>query len=243
MSDRTTFRLPGHDLNPLAERKCLLSLLAAYSRQWNPRNLEFPWYEPWSQIFADLVAGYSSLSVAPQPYLWYDPTSQPHTTPGPAYLLSTEEEQLDELQDDVGNTTLGSIRSVSVPSHCNRSRIPDFAITRKVSFLRPDNVSQVLHLDRRVTYLGVPLLAELKISGARCHDIRTSLSNAIRPMNLARDQLFKQAYHLFQMYPHQESVILLAISGFWWSYFVYPRALSEKFIIPEEEEGKRKIWI
>ena len=241
MSDRTTFRLPGHNINPLAERKCLLSLLAAYSRQWNPRNLEAPWYEPWSQIFTDLVAGHSSLSVAPQPYLRYDPTSQSHTTPSPAHLLSTEDEELDELQDGVGNTTLDSICSVSVPSHRNRSKIPDFAITRKVSCLRPDNDSQVLHLDRRVTYVGVPLLAELKASGARCHDIRTSLSNAIRPMNLARDQLFKQAFHLFKMYPHQEIVILLAVPGFWWSYFVYPHALPEKFVPPEEEEEEEEL--
>ncbi|KAF8438038.1 hypothetical protein L210DRAFT_3545282 [Boletus edulis BED1] len=240
MSERTSFRLPGHDLNPFAEKKCLLSLLAAYSRQWNPRNLEAPWYEPWSQIFADLVTRHPSLSVAPQPYLWYDPTSEPHTTPGPAHLLSTHDEQLDDVQDDVGNTTLDSVRSSSVPSHRNRSRIPDFAITRKVSFLRPDNFSQVLHLDRRVTYLGLPLLAELKVSGARCHDIQTSLLNAIKPMTLARDQLFKQASHLFQMYPHQESVILVAISGFWWSYFIYPRALSEKFGPPPKDDDNEE---
>lgn len=235
MSDRTTFRLPGHNFNPFAERKCLLSLLAAYSKQWNPRNLEAPWYDAWSQILADLVAAHPSLSVAPQPYLWYDLTSQPHTTPGPAHLLSTHDEQLDEVYDDVGNTTMSSVRSTSVPSHRNRSRIPDFAITRRVSFLRPDHVSQVMHLDRRVTYFGYPLLAELKSSGPRCHNIQTSMTNATKPMNLARDQLFKQAYHLFQMYPHQESVLLLAVSGFWWSYFVYPRALSQKLAPPVDD--------
>lgn len=236
MVDRTTFRLPGHDLNPFGERKCLLSLLSAYSRQWNPRNLEAPWYEPWCQILADLVAGNPSLSVAPQPYLWYDPTSQPHTTPGPTHLLSTHDEQDDEVQDDVGNTTLDSICSISIPSHRNRSRIPDLAITRKVSFPRPNNVSQVTHLDRRVTYFSFPLLAELKPSGARCHDVETSLVNAIRPMTLARDQLCKQACHLFQMYPHQESVVLLAISGFWWSCFIYPRMFMGKYPPPEDEE-------
>ncbi|KAG6371703.1 hypothetical protein JVT61DRAFT_9045 [Boletus reticuloceps] len=243
MSDRTGFRLPGHVLNAAAERKCVLALLSAFSRRWNPRNLESLWYEPWAQILADLVAKHPSLSVAPQPYLWYDTAAEPHTTPGPAHLLSTHDEQLDLLlDDDVGNTTLDSIRSISIPSHRNRSRIPDFAITRKVSLSRSNNVSPVLpHLDRKVTYVGIPLLAELKSSGARCHDIQTSLVNAIIPMGFAREQLYKQAYHLFQMYPHQESVILVAISGFWWSYYIFPRMISEGFDAPNEEEEAEEV--
>ncbi|KAF8550746.1 hypothetical protein OG21DRAFT_1605725 [Imleria badia] len=158
--------------------------------------------------------------------------------PGPHYLLSTEDEQLDELQDDVRDTTLGSIKSLSVPSHRNRCRIPDIAITRKVSFLRPQNTSQLLHLARRVTYLGLPLLAELKTSGARCDDIRTSLLNAMMPVSLTRDQVTKQALHLFQMYPHhwQESVILVAITGFWWSYMIFPREQADDMVTVDEEE-------
>ncbi|KAG9315792.1 hypothetical protein JVU11DRAFT_3441 [Chiua virens] len=251
MADRTTFRFPGYDQNPFAERKCLLSLLAAYSRQWNPRNLEAPWYEAWSQILANLVASHPSLSVAPQPYLWYDPTSEPHTTPGLPHLLSTHDEQNDsddDVQDDVGNTTLDSIDSISVPSHRNRSRIPDLAITRRVSFLRSDNDSQIMFLDRRITYVGFPLLAELKPSGARSRDVSTSLINAIKPMYLAREELFKQGYHLLQMYPHQQSVVLLAISGFWWSYFIYHRAFMESHYDSspierddEEEDGEEDL--
>ena len=241
MSDRATFRLPGHDINPLAERKCLLSLLAAYSRQWNPRNLEAPWYDPWQQIFADLVAGHASLSVAPQTYLWYDlavQAHQAHTMPGPPHLLSTGDERLNEVQDldDVGNTTLDSVRSVSIPSHRNRCRIPDITITRKVSFLRPQNATHLLHLARRVTYVGLPLLAELKTCGARCNDVRTSLANAAIPMSLARDQVVKQALHLFQMYPHQESVILVAITGFWWSYLVFSRAQTTGMVVVDEDD-------
>ena len=231
MSDRTNFRLPGHDLHPLAERKCLLSLLAAYSRQWNPRNLEYPWYEPWGHILAALVAEHPSFSVAPQPYLWYDTShaSQPYTSPGPDYLMSTEGEELDDTMFEVGNITLDSIRSISVPSHRDRARIPDFAITRKVSFPRPDNTSHFSHLSRRVTYVGFPLLVELKASGPRSDDIRTSLSNARQPMLLARNQVHKQALHLFNMYPHQRTVILIAVTGIWWSYSVYSREPMEGY--------------
>lgn len=229
MNDRTDFHLLGHTLHPLAERKCLLSFLAAYSRQWNPRNLEYPWYEPCGHILAALVAKHPSFSVAPQPYLWYDssPASRPHTTPGPDYLMSTKDEDLDDLLDSVGNDTLDSICSLSVPSHRDRSRIPGFAITRKVSFPRPDNTSHFSHLSRRVTYVGFPLLAELKRPGHRSNDIRTSLLHSRLGMARARGQLHSQAYHLFYMYPHQESVILIAITGFWWSYSIYSRQMME----------------
>lgn len=256
--DRTTFRLPGHELNEVAERKCLLSMLAAYSRQWNPRNLEALWYDPWTQVFTDLVAGHASLSAAPHLYLWYKLGDQrpAHTIPGAHHLLSTEDEHLDEVQDDVGNVTLSSIRSISVPHHSNRCRIPDIAITRKVSFPRPDNISGIIHLSRRVTYVGIPLLAELKPSGPRCHNIRKSLSNATMPMTHAREQLIKQAHHLFQAYPHQKSVILVAITGFWWSYTVFhsEQTNSHQLVDEEEEEeedpglldeddGEENLWL
>ncbi|KAG9311950.1 hypothetical protein JVU11DRAFT_7213 [Chiua virens] len=57
-------------------------------------------------------------------------------------------------------------------------------------------------------------------------------------MGLACDQLYKQAYHLFRMYPRQESVILIAISGFWWSYCCYPCVLGEKMADGGEEGGE-----
>ena len=139
----------------------------------------------------------------------------------------------------VGNVTLNSIRSISVPSHCDRSRIPDFAITRKVSSPRPDNTSHFSHLSRRVTYVGFPLLVELKRPGRRSEVIRTSLSNSRRSTTLARGQLHQQAFHQqafhpFHMYPHQQSVILIAITGFWWSYCIYFREQMESESPPEE---------
>ncbi|KAG6373726.1 hypothetical protein JVT61DRAFT_5863 [Boletus reticuloceps] len=238
MSDRTTFRLPGHELNEVAERKCLLSILAAYSRQWNPRNLEAPWYDPWTQVFADLVARHASLSAAPHPYLWYKVGDRQlaHTMPSAQHLLSTEDEQLDELQDDIGDITLSSIKSISVPHHSNCCRIPDIAITRKVSFPRSENDSSISHLACRVTYTGFPLLAELKPSGSCSHDVRKSLRFAMMPMLRAQEQLVKQALHLLQAYPHQKSVVLVAITGFWWSYMVFNREQTNDLLVVDEEE-------
>ena len=144
----------------------------------------------------------------------------------------------------VGNVTLNSIRSISVPSHCDRSRIPDFAITRKVSSPRPDNTSHFSHLSRRVTYVGFPLLVELKRPGRRSEVIRTSLSNSRRSTTLARGQLHQQAFHPFHMYPHQQSVILIAITGFWWSYCIYFREQMESESpeegVDEEEQAEEQ---
>ena len=43
-------------------------------------------------------------------------------------------------------------------------------------------------------------------------------SNAMMPMSPAHAQLIKQVHCLFQAYPHQKSVVLVAITGFWWWY-------------------------
>ena len=49
----------------------MISAAAAFSRQWNPRNLEAPWYEVWGMIWSDLVANSPRLAVTPQYRLWY----------------------------------------------------------------------------------------------------------------------------------------------------------------------------
>ncbi|KAG6374941.1 hypothetical protein JVT61DRAFT_3693 [Boletus reticuloceps] len=239
MDDHTDFILPGYTINPLTKQKCLLSLLAAYSRQWNPRNLEYPWYEPWGHILTALVAKHPSFSVAPQPYLWYDssPTSKPHTIPRMTYNTSTNKEVLDDLLDGVGNISLGSIHSATVPSHRDRSRIPDFAISQTLFSTQANDSVHLSGLSRGVTYVGYPLLTELKRPGHHSDNIHTHLSNSRHWMTLARGQLYNQAFHLFHMYPHQQSVILIAISGLWWSYCIYSRKQMEKGSPPVDEEG------
>ncbi|KAG6376667.1 hypothetical protein JVT61DRAFT_1664 [Boletus reticuloceps] len=185
MSNQANFRLHGHRLNQLGECKFLLLFLATYN----------------------LITGHASPSTTPKAYLWYDSGCQgyqPHAAPGPPHLLSMEVEQLDELQDDVGNITLDSIKSLSIPSLCTHSHIPDIFISCKVSFIRPQS-AELPQLSRRVTYISFPLLAELKASSAHYDSIQTSLFNAIWPMSLAHTQVMKETAYIDDRYKMRPS--------------------------------------
>ncbi|KAF8129852.1 hypothetical protein EV363DRAFT_1432375 [Boletus edulis] len=220
------FVLPGWATTPLARHTCLLSLASAYSRIWNPRNLEYPWYEPWAQILQALVADLPPLAVAPQLYLWY------YRRPKPGdHLFQPPQDEDDWLEE--GDTTLDSIKSLHVGSNRNKYQLVDFAITRKVSRTRPPPVHRAIppahtpddqfYLSRKVAYTGIPVLCELKRGGPRTSNFSISLEHAHRLLHKASDQLVRQAHHLFEMYPHQEEVLLIAVAGFWWSHRVLPR--------------------
>ena len=87
--------------------------------------------------------------------------------------MSTNNEELDKIMENVRNDTLDSTCSVSVPSHHNHggAQIPDFAITYKVSFPQSKNTSCLSHLTRKVTYVGYPLLTKLKAFGPHSDNI------------------------------------------------------------------------
>ncbi|KAF8435455.1 hypothetical protein L210DRAFT_3506274 [Boletus edulis BED1] len=232
------FALPGWVTTPLARHTCLLSLASAYSRKWNPRNLEYPWYEPWVQILQALVADLPPLAVAPQLYLWYyrHPNPRDHRIQPPA------QDEGDWYEE--GNTTLDSIESIHVGSRRNKYQLVDLAITRKVSRIRPAPTVPLTHapddqfyLSRKVDYMGIPVLCELKRGGPRTSNFPTSLEHAHRLLHVASEQLLRQAHHLFEMYPHQEEVLLIAVAGLWWLHRVLPRNES-KVATAEEIESE-----
>jgi len=57
---------PRTDPEPLLPHKARLETSYAFSRTFNPRNLEFLWYPLWCQTLFDLVASVPNLIVAPQ---------------------------------------------------------------------------------------------------------------------------------------------------------------------------------
>ena len=73
------------------------------------------------------------------------------------------------------------------------------------------------------------------------------------PMSPAHAQLIKQVHRLFQAYPHQKSVVLVAITGFWWSYMIYHHDHTngipvdidddENTGLPDEECGGNAMWL
>ncbi|KAG6372458.1 hypothetical protein JVT61DRAFT_7557 [Boletus reticuloceps] len=159
-------------------------------------------------------------SMAPQLYLWYyrHPNSRDHRIHPPTHY---EDDWLEE-----GNTTLDSIQSIHVGSRRNKYQLVDLAITRKVSRTRPAPTVPLTHapddqfyLSRKVDYMGIPVLCELKRGGI--------LEHAHRLLHVASEQLVRQAHHLFEMYPHQEEVLSIAVAGFWWSHRILPRNESK----------------
>lgn len=172
------FALPGWVITPPARLTCLLSLATAYSRKWNPRNLEHPWYEPWARILQALVADLPSLAVAPQSYLWY----YRHSRPGDHHIEPPFARDEDDWLEEA-DTTLDSIGSIHVAPRRNKYQLVDFAITRKVSRDRPPTLRPAytpeaqFYVSRKVEYMGIPVLCELKRGGMYCFLRPTSMSS------------------------------------------------------------------
>ncbi|KAG6370216.1 hypothetical protein JVT61DRAFT_12367 [Boletus reticuloceps] len=59
-------------------------------------------------------------------------------------------------------------------------------------------------------------------------------------MSLARTQVTKQAAHLFKIYTRQQSILLVAITGFWWSYRVYHRDQVDGMVAVDEVEEEEE---
>ena len=210
------FTLPGRDGTrrtvTTARRKWEHSVSAAYSMRWNPRNLEAPWYEVWAQILSDLVADMRQLAVAPQYRLWY-------------------RDDGDKNFDDGGDTTFSSIFTTSGET---ASCIPDFVITRKDRIQREIlNPEKWPGTRRRVLYFGIPLLCECKPSAPRTDSRVHGMLNTYHLMLEAQDDVKNQGRYLFKKYPRQKSVILLAVSGFWWTYCVASRHFLSGSLQPE----------
>ena len=214
------FILPGRDETlgaaTIARRKWEHSLSAAYSTQWNPRNLEAPWYEVWAQILSDLVADIRQLAVAPQYRLWF-------------------RDDVDNSPVDMGDTTFSSIDTTCGET---ASCIPDFVITRKDRIQReiPSRAKWPGTCQRRVIYVGIPLLCECKPSASRTDSRVHGLLGTYFKMSEAQEDVKNQGRYLFKKYPKQESVILLAVSGFWWTYCVASRHFLEGPLLLEDKD-------
>jgi len=74
---------------------------------------------------------------------------------------------------------------------------------------------------RKLKYAGVPLLAEVKhVDNWRDPGF---LSDVVQRLLLAQSDVMDQAHYLFRNYPRQDSTILVACSGIWWTCQVVHR--------------------
>jgi hypothetical protein len=201
------FIFPGHVLDPKAKRRTERAILFAYSHISNSRNIESPWYAVWNRVLADLIADHSRLLTVPQLVLWYiDPVPD----------RADRDHSQDSVEDEeAGNTTIDSITSFAstVPEKSARELIPDFAIVR--------TMTRRTVTPRKLRYAGVPLLVEVKRCPRRVENSRDpgfAFSRALAQHILfAETDVTKQAEYLFRNYPRQETVVLIACSGLWWS--------------------------
>lgn len=75
------------------------------------------------------------------------------------------------------------------------------------------------------------------VKGPCMSNICTSLESAHHLLRIGSDQLVRQAHHLFQMYPDQEVLLIVAV-GFWWLHCVLRRNESKIATQVEVEEAE-----
>jgi hypothetical protein len=203
------FVLPGRRTTQTSYAKsCLAKAFAnSKSRFCNPRNIEYPWYGLWCQILMDLTSDRLRLLTIPQHLLYYiDP-------PEPKSDVSDEDEPNHEA-----NTSIPSVASTT-PLSSAKEIIPDFAIIR-ILFRWLNADGEKIWRNVKIQRAGVPLLTEIKRAGSRS---ATTLKFALWHLVVAQAEALLQAAYLFRMIPDQQSVVLLACTGHWWSCRIVSR--------------------
>jgi hypothetical protein len=215
------FILPGRRKDHVPLSKANLAKAFAVSRASNPRNVEYPWYGYWCQILVDLTSAHERLLNIPQHLLYY--------------TLPAETEADSITVDDPGDTSISSIPSVAAttPQPFAYEIIPDFAIIRIIFRWRePDGPRRWRNV--KIRHAGVPLLVEIKRAGGRS---ARSLVETLVHMAIAQNEAMLQAAYLFRMIPVQQSVMLMACTGHWWSCRIVTRDQVQHLEVKDEEEA------
>ncbi|KAJ8579486.1 hypothetical protein M405DRAFT_886440 [Rhizopogon salebrosus TDB-379] len=236
--------LPGRKSNPVRQYKSILQKSFAYSRTFNPRNIEFYWYPVWDQTLSDLVSDVANLVVAPQFPVWFVPqddqdsedevnedddgdgddpeeveTHNPNTkNSAPAAGNSTFSGDDDAGEFEAGNISFAS----TVPQNNARSAIADFAIIHVTGQRQPKLKNR--YGGWRITGAKVGLLVEVKRFARRSltgKEFNEELELEVAP---ACDDLLEQAAHLFLQPENkdQDAVLAIAAAGpFWCNTKIY----------------------
>lgn len=210
MSVSTQFILPGRRNSPMAATKAALAWNYISSRACNPRNLEHRTYGLWNLYLIDLTTDSRTLLLIPQHILYYNPE---------------DFEEDDNENQHPGDTTVSTIDSIAstTPDNSTKQVIPDFAIIH-IKYCLRNPAEPRTSRNVKVQHIGVPALAEGKRMGSRSSTTAIGLLQSTElEINLARTDLLKQAAYLFRMHSKQESVVLIAFSGRFWSCRVVRR--------------------
>jgi len=229
----TDFILPGRGNSRfgVSFRKASLGRAFAESRATNPRNIEHPWYGLWSQILVDLTSQSGRLITIPQHTLYYTDIITEDDNKSESNNKSAESDNKFSKSEHDLNT------SFSNPSVANTTRqpltrgiVPDFAVIHLTFRWRDPNAPSWRKV--KVGTAGVPLLVEIKRA---CSRSATSLERVLVYMVIAQAQAMRQAAFLFRMIPSQQSVMLMACTGDWWSCRIVTRGDVEGLEARDEE--------
>lgn len=215
------FILPGRRKDNVPYSKSCFAKAFATSRASNPRNIEYPWYGCWCQTLVDLISEHEQLLNIPQHLLYY--------------TTSDESEADNTAVDDPGDISTSSIPSVATttPQPLAKEIIPDFAIIR-IIFRWRDQDGPKRWRNVKIRHAGVPLLVEIKRAGGRS---ARSLVETLVHMAIAQNEAMLQAAYLFRMIPVQQSVMLMACTGHWWSCRIVTRDQVQHLEAKDREEA------
>ncbi|KAH7908937.1 hypothetical protein BJ138DRAFT_1181376 [Hygrophoropsis aurantiaca] len=220
----TAYESPGRcgtntvELEVIARHKALDAISLAHSKRSNPRNLEYPWYRYYGQMFEHLVADIQEFGPTSQLWLWFDPTNDPDDI-DPHMPIT-----------DAGDISFSSINTTEVK---DKHVVTDFAITHTKTKHRhlPADTGGQWPLSRQMAHAGIPVLCEVKRSANR-HPHNFAHTFAL--MDIAMGQVNIQARYLFRMYPLQQYVVLIAVTGMWWRFRIASRIVTGSATNKEE---------
>jgi hypothetical protein len=160
----------------------------------------------------ELTSDSKNLIVNPQHLLYYVHTKEDEG--------DDERHSVDiyEEKNALADTTIDSIesRTSTRPERAAEEIIPDFAIIRIKYGLRDMELKKTWD-NVKIRHTGVPLLAENKRSGRRSLAKIPFLKSTSTFISSAQRDLVRQAAYLFTMHLRQQSVVLVACSGIYWS--------------------------
>ncbi|KAG1894056.1 uncharacterized protein F5891DRAFT_1063703 [Suillus fuscotomentosus] len=222
---------PAQKTNTVVPYSAILRTSLAYSRTFNPRNLEYHWYPLWDYALSNLVRKTPNLIVFPQFPLWFIPSDddgeveeaedgdnleemdavEPHQAPAPI-SPADDDDFIDEGVSLASTTAEPKARGVLV----------DFAIIS----VKAGKESQ--HKERyggwRITGVDVGLLVEIKRSASRSLKGKAFERALSERLGEAIHDLFDQAVCLFLENPTKHSVMAMAVAGPYWCNTTITRA-------------------
>ncbi|KAG2129093.1 hypothetical protein DEU56DRAFT_915217 [Suillus clintonianus] len=228
--------LPGRENDPVMRYKTILETSFAYSRTFNPRNIEYYWYSLWAQTLSDLVADMSNLIVVPQFPVWFVPEDDDHEDEedgdDPEEIVRKDPDskemeasprQADGDDEEEGGGGAGNVSvAFTIPEKDAEGVIVDFAIVHLKAVAQPQPKYRIRYGGWRITEANIGLLVEVKrfvsrsLTGQELHDrIHVRVAEATI-------DLVEQAAHLFIQDENMNSVLALAAAGpYWCSVKIY----------------------